>query len=154
MRKIASKARKNINKELKNSILNSSFIPFLSIIGSLLKILIFLTIIIKNYTDFISCILIIWFSLMMVHDLIYSIYIILSIFATKSYHNQINKSPKKNLNDSYELTMVSCDDQENKARIDLKKNVDSENIVEKLVIEKECYWLRWIRISNFRFYFF
>ena len=90
---------------------------------------------------------------MMIHDLIYIIYIFLTIFTTKSYLNKTNKSPQEKLNDSFELTMLSCNDQDNKAINDAKKNVNSENIRE-MVIEKESSWLRWIRILNLRFFFF
>jgi len=143
---MAVQARKNINQELKKTIFNSILFSFLTIMGSGIKIILIITFVFQNNDECVAFKLILWFSLMTVHDCIYILYIIMYILLSKFYLNQkrMQQSSDPHLNDSLELTILSHINEEN--NFGNNKTLSSSNeIALEMKIDKENMWFRWFK---------
>lgn len=146
---MAVQARKNINQELKKTIFNSIIFSCFVILGSLIKIILTIVFVFENNEDCVDFILILWFSLMVFHDIIYTLYTLIYIGLSKIYSNrkrnqQISETTN-NLSDSLELNILTHINEEHNFG-NSKKQSSSNEIALELKIDKENYWFRWLRI--------
>ena len=144
---MAVQARKNINQELKKTIFNSIIFSCFVILGSLIKIILTIVFVFENNEDCVDFILILWFSLMVFHDIIYTLYTLIYIGLSRIYSNrnqQISETTN-NLSDSLELNILTHINEEHNFG-NTKKQSSSNEIALELKIDKENYWFRWLRI--------
>lgn len=147
---MATQARKNINQELKKTIFNSIIFSCFVILGSLIKIILNIVFVFENNEDCVDFILILWFSLMVFHDMIYILYTLIYIVLSKIYSNRRRNQPfsdtTNNLSDSLELNILShINNEENFGNSKVESSTNEFAL--ELKIDKENYWFRWLRIA-------